>query len=128
VNHHRAAVSSFCGWLVKQGVIRENPCVGAYRSTEVIGDPVYLTRTQWPVVREAIARYTEHRVARWEAEPNEDHTRAYPDGLYFDFLVATGATSYNEGCTVVGYQDRREPRLPHRSRLASGNEDACARA
>jgi integrase len=100
VNHHRAAVSSFCSWLVSAEVIQENPCFNAYRATEVNKDPVYLNRIQWPIAQQAITRYSDDRIARWREDPNEDHERAYPNLLFFDFLVATGATSYNEGCRV----------------------------
>jgi integrase/recombinase XerC len=86
--------------MVEKGVLQENPCTDSYKAKEMKNDPVYLTRKQWPVVREAIMRYDANRVARWKESPMEDHTRAYPGPLIFDFLVATGATSYNEGCAV----------------------------
>jgi integrase len=100
VNHHRAAVSAWCSWMVTRGILKENPCLESYRAQVVERDAVYLNRKQWPIFREFSIRYDEGRIMRWERDPKQDPARPYPCTLYWEFLAATGATTYNEGCVV----------------------------
>lgn len=100
VMHHRAAVSAFCSFLIKKGILESNPAEESYQPKVPKTDPVYMNRRQWPVFRKYSLEYDADRVARWELLPKEDHTRPYPCTLFWDFLVATGATTYNEGCRV----------------------------
>ena len=97
---HRAALSSFCGWLVEKGLLPFNPCQKAYRPRVPTSEPVYFNRKQWPLFREASRAYDAERIAAWTADPEMHPERPYPDTLFWEFLVASGATTWNEGCQV----------------------------
>lgn len=88
--HHRASLSAFCSWLVEQGHLRDNPVQRTYRPRKVQEDPVYMTREQWHLFRAESEAYDAER----------EFPRPLPDTVFWKFLVATGATTYNEGCRV----------------------------
>lgn len=91
VIHHRASLSAFCTWLVARHHLHANPVQGAYKPKMAKEDPVYMTRTQWSMFRAESEAYDRGR----------EYPRQLPDSLWWRFLVATGATTYNEGGTVT---------------------------
>jgi integrase len=90
---HRAALSSFCSWLVTKGLLASNPCEKAYRPKIPKSDPVYMNRKQWRLFLEESEAYDRERAEEMAVRP-------FADTTFWIFLVATGATTYTEGCIV----------------------------
>jgi integrase len=90
VVHHRASLSAFGSWLAEEGHLEVNPVTKSYRPKVVAGDPKYMTKGMWALFRAESEVYDVERKLSAPA----------PDTLFWKFLVATGATTYNEGCAV----------------------------
>ncbi|MEW5929148.1 MAG: site-specific integrase [Gemmatimonadota bacterium] len=90
---HRAALSAFCSWLVERELLTANPCAKAYRPKIPKSDPVYMNRKQWRLFLEESEAYDLERADELAAKP-------FADTTFWIFLVATGATTYSEGCIV----------------------------
>lgn len=91
VVHHRASLSAFATWLVEKGHLESNPVQSSYRPKLVKQEPRYMTREQWQLFRAESESYDRERQL----------DRQLPDTLWYRWLVATGATTFNEGCRAT---------------------------
>jgi integrase len=91
VVHHRAALSAFASWLVEKGHLEVNPVQSSYRPKLVKEEPTYMTREQWQLFRAESELYDAER----------EMPRQLPETLFYRWLVATGATTFNEGCRAT---------------------------
>jgi len=94
-NRNVNSIGAFSSWLVSQGILQKNPAAGVRKTT----------RKENPH-RERVFRYMTPRRLRTFLEFSRLYDqlnpappgKARPDTLFWRFLVATGATTQNEGC------------------------------
>jgi len=93
-NRYVNSVGSFSSWLVSQGILQKNPAAGVRKTTHAENPH-----------RERVFRYLTPRRLRTFLEFSRLYDQLNPaapgtirpDTLFWRFLVATGATTFNEG-------------------------------